>query len=109
MAVQNRFSSLQWGALLCFIGLNLADVASTLVATRMGLVEGNYLPSFIMTTGSEALMYCFKVFAVSLVVAILVKLASSYPRLWYGLYASNAIMAGVVVGNLATLAEAHVM
>lgn len=109
MAVRNRFSSLQWSALLCFIGLNLADIASTLVAVRMGLVEGNYLPSLILSTGSELLMYCFKLFAVSLVVTILVKMTSSYPRLWYALYASNAIMVIVVVGNLASLAEARVM
>ena len=109
MAVRNRFSSLQWGALLCFIGLNVADVVSTLVAIRMGLVEGNYLPSLILSSGSELLMYCFKLVAVSLVVTILVKLASSYPRLWYALYASNAIMVIVVVGNLASLAEARVM
>ncbi len=107
--MRNRFSGLQWGALLCFIGLNVADVASTLVAIRMGLVEGNYLPSLILNSSSELLMYLFKLLAVSLVVTILVKLASTYPRLWYGLYASNAIMAIVVVGNLATLAEARVM
>ncbi|MCL4531577.1 MAG: DUF5658 family protein [Actinobacteria bacterium] len=86
--------------------LNLADIASTLVAIRMGLLEGNYLPSIILSTGSELMMYCFKLFAVSLVIAILVKLASTYPRLWYGLYAGNAIMVIVVLGNLATLAEA---
>ena len=107
--MRNRFSGLQWVALFCFIGLNLADIASTLVAIRLGLVEGNYVPSIILATGNELLMYCFKVFAVALVVAMLVRLASSYPRLWYGLYAGNAIMVIVVLGNLATLAEAHVM
>lgn len=105
-ALRNRFSGFQWVALLCFVGLNLADIASTLVAIRMGLLEGNYLPSIILSTGSELMMYCFKLFAVSLVIAILVKLASTYPRLWYGLYAGNAIMVIVVLGNLATLAEA---
>ncbi len=109
MAVRNRFTTLQWGALLFFIGLNLADVASTLIAIRMGLVEGNYLPSLIMSTGSEMAMYCFKLFTMSLVVTIVVKLTSSYPRLWYALYASNAIMVVVVLSNLASLAEARVM
>jgi len=104
--VNNRISGSHLIALILFVGLNLADVASTLVAIRLGLVEGNYVPSIILATGNELLMYCFKVVAVALVVAMLARLASSYPRLWYGLYAGNAIMVIVVLGNLATLAEA---
>jgi hypothetical protein len=107
--VIHRLGVLHLGALLCFVGLSLADMASTMVALQRGLMEGNFLPSMILAAGGESLMYGFKLLVVSLVVAVVLRLTSSYPRLWYGLYTGNAIMAIVVLGNLATMVEAGVL
>ena len=99
------FGNLRLVALLIFIGLNLADVASTALGINLGLAEGNYLPSLVLSMGGAAVMYSFKMLVVLLVLAILIRLSSHYQRLWYALYTADAIMAIVVLGNLATLME----
>lgn len=104
--MQLSLGRFHFGALLCFVGLNLADIASTLAATQRGLVEGNYVPAALQALGGEPAMYGFKILMVWLVVAVVLRLTATYTRLWYALHTANAFMVVVVASNLLALYEA---
>ncbi|HEX2986591.1 MAG TPA: DUF5658 family protein [Chloroflexota bacterium] len=89
--------------LICFIGLNLADIASTFIGLRMGLRESNALPSILYGLAGEFGIYWLKMLVLCLVALLVVRLSVYWPKVWRSLVVANVIIAAVVIGNIMML------
>lgn len=95
--------SLRLTSIFCFIFLNGLDVLTTFLGTRQGFSEGNYLLSAVRSSMGDEGMYFLKMLVVWIVVAYVLVLGARYQRLWYALHTINAVLAIVVISNLATI------
>lgn len=100
MAQVTRESAGWHPSLTVFVVMNLLDVASTWMAMQRGLPEGNPVPSMLLEAGGTELMYLFKVAVVLLVVLAALRLSPYFPKIWYGVWIGNAILAVVVTLNV---------
>ncbi len=103
--MEARLKSLRRVMVVAFVVLNLADIVSPAVDLRRGLVEANYLPSLVFERFGEIGIYGLKWAVICLFLAIVLKLTRQWPRIWYALHTSTAIVAIVVLSNVYWLLE----
>ncbi len=90
-------------AVTLFAALNILDIASTHLALKAGLSEGNHIPSLVLSMGGESAMYLFKAAISLLVISAVLRLSPYFRRLAFGLQAANGVLAAIVLLNLTQL------
>ncbi len=83
--------------------LAIADIVSTELGLRAGMIEANALPSYILRTYGKLPMYSLR-FAVGIFVLVTVmKLSTRFPKVWKSVSISNWLFAIIVSTNLLQL------
>ncbi len=104
--MEARLKTIRRAMVAAFIVLNLADIVSTAVGLRRGFVEANYLPALVFERFGEIGIYGLKWAVSCLFLAVVLRLTRQWPRIWYALHTSTAIVAIVVLSNVYWLLEA---
>jgi uncharacterized membrane protein len=78
-------------------------MGTTWVGLEQGYQEANLLPAYLLDLGGMELMFLFKVMVVLLVIAMVLRLGTRYPRLWHGVRISNVLVGLVVLSNIVQL------
>lgn len=90
-------------ALLLFAILQLADVASTFAAFRVGMWEANPVAALALTVVGEANTYALKLALVTAVLVAVCLLQERFARVWRVVHIGNLAMAFLVFSNVAQI------
>jgi hypothetical protein len=86
-----------------FFLLQAADIASTNLALRAGLQEGNPIPAYVLSTSGELGLHTWKVVTVIMFLIIVCLLEPRFRHAWQAVRCVNIIMLGVVWSNAARI------
>lgn len=82
-----------------YLLLQTLDVATTMVALRLGATEGNPVARYILETYGEPVLLVWKAAVVVGVLLVVLALQRRYAGLWFALRVVNVFMAVVVMLN----------
>lgn len=94
---------MQVAALWAFGVLNGLDVLTTAVGLSRGIPEGNWLPALVLASGGPLAMFALKGLCMGAAGLAAVRLGDRWPVFWRAVYAVSAILAAVVISNLAQI------